>query len=65
MRIEVLTWVIAVDFLLIQLGHFGFGDVFVRCEEQNHLPFFILDRDDVQQAPKWRTYKQTDKRMHQ
>lgn len=38
-------------------GHLGVGDVLERGEEQNHFSFFILNWDDVEQAPKWSTCK--------
>lgn len=33
------------------LGHLCVGDVLVRRQEQHHLPLFIFDRHNVEEAP--------------
>jgi len=50
-------WILtAITFLIhIHLQHLGVRDVLVGGQKEHHIPLFVLDGHDVEQAPKWGT----------
>lgn len=59
MLIELTLIFTTITFIGIQIHfrHFAAGDILVGCQKENNFTFLIFNWNNIQQAPKWSSYK--------